>query len=342
MSRPPPSGVLPSDAFVATLAVTPISALRLVDALASDKDLLHARFVVRGQTIGIFGTWEPRVQQRLDALRMQLRVQLPFMSVLAFDDVEASCERLAKQLSPMLTTNIAMAPVPRGGLIVAGLLAYALGLSRDQVRPALPGETVLIVDDTCISGVRMSEAVERSGADNTVVAVLAATTAAIDFLQRRFGDAICVVAERILTDNTEFLLGDDTDEWRSRWASRDAEGAAVLPEHLVFPWSEPDWTFWNSVTNDEDRGFALHSATPARTSSSITEILGEFPGTGDDVVWTTYGDSLVVAKEHPGETISFTLEGVKRSTFETICLSRSTADFTGSFASELRAQQLIR
>ena len=333
----------PEDAFVATLPAATDSALDLARALSHDPELSQSLFAVRGRTIGIFGAWTPRLAQRLAALRVQLIEQLPFVQSLSFDDVQEACKRLAGQLAVEVDDQSVIVPVPRGGLIVAGLLAYELGIPRDRIRLPLAHEHPLIVDDVSISGVRMRETLDGLGVDRATVGLLAATTGSIDFLRQTFGPSVRVFADRTLADHSDQVHGDEVDGWRERWAQREADGAVLITDHLVFPWAEPDFTFWNDVTQDEDRGFRLHCKCDDREPhEQVAATVGEFPGTFDDVVWVELGDELLVAREIEGKTISYALNPESSALFQSLARSQDPDSFSGSFAEELRQKQLVR
>jgi hypothetical protein len=56
-----------------------------------------------------------------------------------------------------------------------------------------------------------------------------------------------------LTDHAPAAEGDGYQAWRERWSARHREAAWVgQPDHVCFPWSEPEATFIDPVTGDEE------------------------------------------------------------------------------------------
>ena len=82
-----------------------------------------------------------------------------------------------------------------------------------------------------------------------------------------------VVAAGDLFDFAPELRGEDLEGWRERWSSRTGTAAYWVgrPEHLGFPWSEPDITFWNARTEREVAGWRIvppEACLKARFNSS--------------------------------------------------------------------------
>jgi hypothetical protein len=68
-----------------------------------------------------------------------------------------------------------------------------------------------------------------------------------------------VISAQDLSDSAPDLLGDEYPAWRERWTERAAGSCYWIgrPEHLCFPWAEPDFTLWNPVTGGEELGWRV-------------------------------------------------------------------------------------
>lgn len=178
--------------------------------------------------------------------------------ILTWPDVEQACERLAEQLLHHLTaedlSTCVIVGVPRGGLIVASLLAYTLGVPRDRVQPpssvTTAATTTVVVDDCALSGLRLREFLTGTSAQRIAVATLCShpdLRAAVQTEDR----VITCVAGIDLRDHTSTLLGDDAAAWRARATERvPGRYHAALLDFPVFPWSEPQVRLYNEATGE--------------------------------------------------------------------------------------------
>ena len=110
--------------------------------------------------------------------------------------------------------------VPRGGLIVAAVLAYALGVNRDRVGSCDRGDTVILVDDCILSGVRISEAIASCPASTVIVATLFASPEVHDKVEGSDGRVLASVAGEELVDHGADVLGQDYADWTREWEPR--------------------------------------------------------------------------------------------------------------------------
>lgn len=203
---------------------------------------------------------------RLQGLRTLLATVLP--RVLYFDHaaVERSCERLAELLREELGAEALAAArfvaVPRGGWIVMGLLSYALGLRQDQIGTSSArgdGDLVVVVDDCAITGSRLSRYLADFPARRVAVATLVSPPDLRHALRAARPAVSAFVSPYDLTDLAPHVHGDGYHAWRERWSGRANEHTLWLghPEHVAFPWSEPDIGLWNDVLEEEEVGWHL-------------------------------------------------------------------------------------
>jgi hypothetical protein len=198
---------------------------------------------------------------RLDALRTlltELPARLRFLDWGAVEDaVDLLAELLADELGPELR-GARVVGVPRGGLVVAGLLAVRLGLAADaRVRPDAPGPTV-VVDDCILSGSRLRGFLTAQGCPEVVVAALAAHPEARGALRQAVPGVRAVVGAVDLVDHAPALHGDAYPSWWERWRRRHPDDLWTgHPDLVAFPWNEPDSSFWNPVTGRSEPGWRV-------------------------------------------------------------------------------------
>ncbi len=155
---------------------------------------------------------------RLLALEGLLEEASARLRIVSWADVETACERLAARivdrLGPAAVERCLLVPIPRGGLVVAGLLAYALGVPRERVvalAEAARGDddrVVVLVDDCILSGVRLREVVSTVTAHRLMVATLYSHPDLRDAVELREPRVVACVAAEDLQDHASDLLGD--------------------------------------------------------------------------------------------------------------------------------------
>lgn len=183
------------------------------------------------------------------------------------EDAAASlAARVREALSPADLSAARFVGVPRGGLIVAALVAYHLGVPRQRLRDGGEGGKeadgpLVLVDDCALSGLRLRQELERLPADARVVV---AHLCSPRELRRAVLDAeprveSCVAAHD-LADLSHELFPDPgaREAWRRRWRERlGADGRYFfgMPELVAFAWNEPDRPFWNQATGAVEDGW---------------------------------------------------------------------------------------
>jgi len=178
----------------------------------------------------------------------------------------AQAERDAARLAAELAATVpdldraGFAAIPRGGLVVLGLLSYLLDLDADRLVPASePADTLVLVDDCALTGLRARQAVAGCGARRVVLAHLYSTPPLRRALAREPTVVACVAA-RDLEDRTAEVLPDlearrsARRRWREWLGDRPWFG---LSEPVAFPWNEPDRPFWNALTGRAEDGWRL-------------------------------------------------------------------------------------
>lgn len=293
----------------------------------------RARIVVRPDAglIGVIGSVDPPERPLLDVLEWDVNDLLTRLLPVSYSEAETAAVELAARLRSTLSASelatCRLVPLPRGGLIVAGLLAYALGLDADQLRSDPEPDTLtILVDDCAISGTRIRGWLGAGSGGEVIVALLHAHP---ELTRRIAADEPRVrscVAARDLVDHAPARA--DYADWQQRWTDRSPTDYWIgHPDHVVYPWNEPDVRVWNPVTStaeaawkvvppswclknrmDERPGDVQHCSV---TSGSI--------GPAADAVWASFDDEVVIAR--PGTESATVLRGTGAAMWSAIVAS---------------------
>jgi hypothetical protein len=258
-----------------------------------------------------------QIRRAIDAFTQGLK-RLRYVS---YEEAEADCAvlatRLRATLSPAELATATFAGIPRGGLLVLGMLAYELDLTPAQLAPpASPGAPLVVVDDCFLTGSRVARFLDEQPPHSDVV--LAALYAHPDLcaaLERERPAVRACVAARSLRDHAPTLYGDDYPAWNERWARR-ATGPRHwhgVTDHLCFAWNEPDRGVWNPTAQRTDRAWTTVPAPrclKTRTRSPATAPVFVQPSSDgplaptDAVVYADLGDHTIVAHPETGTVLS--------------------------------------
>lgn len=241
----------------------------LARALASSptwENMEGATIVVRSSpaVLGFLGTFGPRAVARIESLVDQIRTELPRLRYVPYPQVESDCEELAALLEARFgreeIRSMDFVAIPRGGLIVLGILSYFLDLrpSRLVQMSLRRRQPLVVVDDCSVSGIRFGQFLTTLPQRPVVFAPLYSHPELRSAIEGEEPRVLAVMSPRDLSDNAP-LLGPEYPEWRERWAGRSGDEAFWIgrPERLGFPWSETDLNFWNPVAEHEEAGWRL-------------------------------------------------------------------------------------
>jgi hypothetical protein len=187
----------------------------------------------------------------------------------AEQDVQVLARRLEENLGAAALKRAKFAAVPRGGLIVLGMLSIALGLRHEQIASTTAAEApelLIVVDDCGLSGHRMKQALSAVRAREVVVAFLYAP----DELRMRVEECeprvVSCISARNLADLGPRIHGDGYPAWVRRWETLLGEDRYWVgrPVQVTFAWKEPDRSFVNLATGGREAGWRL---TPSRLRS---------------------------------------------------------------------------
>jgi hypothetical protein len=232
-------------------------------------DMQEAIAVVRTEPpegIAFLGYFSEQDIAHLHWLSAQLQAQLPHLRHVSWSQAEADAELLAARLRDHFghrtLGDFRFVAIPRGGLIVLGMLSYALGLDSRALGPPPEGRgPVVVVDDCALSGLRFAEFLRTRvpGTDEVVFAHLYSHPRLRQAIEAREPRVSAAIAARDLRDLAPVIHGEALEEWRSRWQKRNGERAYWVgqPEHVAFAWSEPDSTFWDELAGSARAGWRL-------------------------------------------------------------------------------------
>ncbi|MCH7845996.1 MAG: PqqD family protein [Acidobacteria bacterium] len=283
--------------------------MRLATALAASPTLAQmgpTRFVVRQDpepVLAIIGEFGEDDQPRLDALQHTIQTVLPTIRYVSYEAAEAACRSLAEQLvervGPTGLRHSRLRAIPRGGHIVLGLLSYLLEI--DDLNDG--GGPLIVVDDCAISGVRLRQFLNGLDEEGEIVfAHLYSTPEVRNAIELAESGVLCVAGDD-LRDLAPERLGSGHEAWQERWRDRSEIPYWIgQPEHIVFPWNEPDSSFWNPVTNREERSWTLAPADRClKTNQDQAAPVIALPIPSGalrpdrETLWARFGDRVIIA-----------------------------------------------
>ncbi len=156
------------------------------------------------------------------------------------------------------------AAIPRGGLIVLGMLSYALALDRERLAADPdPERPLVIVDDCALTGARFASELARQPARRVAFAHLYSHPDLRRAIVGREARVESCVAAHDLADCARRSYPDEAayEAWRERWRRRLGAERYWLgqPELVCFAWSEPDRPFWNEASGEVEEGWRFLS-----------------------------------------------------------------------------------
>ena len=215
--------------------------------------------------LGLFGYFDEADEVRIHSLKGQLEESIIPVRYVSYSQAEQDCERLGERLIQQFGRNelrtFRFDALPRGGLIVLGMLAYVLDLSPGQIgKPPAPDQSPLVlVDDCAISGARFGQWLRQSEGRQVIFATLYSHPDLRAALMKREPRVLQCVSARDFTNYAPQTQGEGYAAWLDRWADRSKRLDYWIgqPERICFAWNEPDIGFWNEITREVDPGWRL-------------------------------------------------------------------------------------
>ncbi|WP_251965685.1 PqqD family protein [Salinibacter ruber] len=183
---------------------------------------------------------------------------------MGYEQVEKDCETLAETLSQRVGTELLSSAdflgIPRGGLIVLGMLSYALNLPHGQFEPPASGDAPLVVVDDCaLTGSRFRRFLQHHPDREVIFAPLYAHPELCATIEREEPRVTACVNAQDLHDYAPEELGEDHSEWQAQWHQRHSDERYWIgrTEHLCFPWGEADTATWNPKRKQVEQGLSV-------------------------------------------------------------------------------------
>lgn len=218
-----------------------------------------------------------------------------------YRQAERDCEILAAKIlerwSRSELERASFAAIPRGGLIVLGMLSYTLDLKNELFREG-PG-ILFLVDDCALTGARFASRLKEVGNREVVFVHLYSHPDLRRAIEEKEERVVACVAARDLADMAPESFPDPERlaEWRRRWRERLGERYWYgQPEPVCFAWNEPDRPFWNEATGQVEDGWRL--LPPHLCLKTRAALGGTPPEAQEELEWQAPDD--VVSGEFDG------------------------------------------
>lgn len=203
-------------------------------------------------------------------------------------------------------------PIPRGGMIVLGILSYALRLKKEQFQsgPKQSDLPVVVVDDCCLSGAQFSKFIDSLDSDRIVFVHLFSNPKVRDAILKNETRVEACLAAEDLPELEGYSSRDHSNFYRDKLPGRRYWLGRVQP--IAFPWSEPDGVLWNEKKGKIETNW--HRASPDKCLAARMELgvpINSLPAgsicvpigivwkiDGDEVtLWDSSNDRVYVLKE---------------------------------------------
>lgn len=203
-------------------------------------------------SLGLIGIIPPKILEQIKVQQHSLNPTCRRLRYISYADATAACEQLTQNLLEVVgekdLKSLKFCGIPRGGLIVLGMLAYTLGLSHEQMSPPYPPEVPLVlVDDCALSGSRFARSRSQYPQRDLIFAPLYSHPELRRSLTEAEPQVLHCISGQDLIDHGSTLLGQDYSAWQAQNRDR-LTGDRYwlgLPDYLCFPWNEPDHSLWN-------------------------------------------------------------------------------------------------
>jgi len=202
--------------------------------------------------LAVLGHLDGKAEAWLAAQARALDADYDRLRVVRYRQAQEDCVRLASLLLDRFgrdeLSRARFTAIPRGGFVVLGLLATALGLEHAQLGPSSPaGRLLVVVDDCALSGSRFRKSLAECSEDQRVAFAHlyspGALRKAIESSEERV--VACLAADDLAVDG-RFPKDPSVASQRVE-QMQDAYFVGKV-EPLAFAWGEPDRLIWNPAT----------------------------------------------------------------------------------------------
>lgn len=308
-------------------------------------ELGNAKLVARAfpePLLAIFGNFTSAERVQLSDLAAQLNEVIGKHRYIDYPTAEIYAERLAQKLMGRFggeaLSHFQFTGIPRGGGIALGMLAYLLDLHPDQIisgssASTKNGDTLVVVDDCALSGVRFQQFLEKVTFSRVVFCPLFATPE----LCRAIEQAEPRIEACINAEDLHDVAPARFDEAYSQWCAERKKLMgqygywAGITEYIAFAWCEPQTKYWSQSTERFEPGWNVlppnlslkrrvlaaklkrERGDAGRQAQLTLQPDGPGPLTAANrVLWTEIGSAIAVAHMPQGAlqtTPCFRLEG---------------------------------
>ncbi len=320
------------------------------------KALPHGMLVARTQPtpcLGVIGIIPPKTLGEIQLQQASLNPACRRLRYVSYADATAACETLTEQLIDTFgfqtLRNFRFCGIPRGGLIILGMLAYTLGLSHGQISPPYPLDIPLVlIDDCALSGSRFARTRSQYPQHELIFAPLYSHPDLRRNLTEAEPQVLYCISGADLQDHGLSIMGANYDAWQAQNLPR-LKGQRYwlgLPDYLCFPWNEPDHLLWNPVAEALEQSW--HIIPPAyclknRPSTSfIVQSQPHFKGWLQPTPQTIFGtleQQVLIGNLVTGET--FGLSG-KAAEFWSVLLETETLEEAIATLSQHSPESIVR
>jgi hypothetical protein len=269
---------LDSDALIhygRQLGLTPEKAIKAlaqaIELHSMWKELPYGMLITRTQptpSLGIIGMIPPKSLGQIKIQQASLNQACQRLRYSSYADATTACEQLTERLIDTFGLQtlgeFRFCGIPRGGLIVLGMLAYTLGLSHAQMAPAYPEDVPLvIVDDCALSGSRFARTRSQYPQHKLIFAPLYSHPDLRYALTKAEPQVLHCLSGQDLFDHGPSIMGADYRFWQTQNRERLAGQRywLGLPDYLCFPWNEPDHLLWNPFTEALEQSWHMLPST---------------------------------------------------------------------------------
>ncbi|UCF83252.1 MAG: PqqD family peptide modification chaperone [Desulfobacteraceae bacterium] len=309
-------------------------------------------------TLGLLGNLDAAGKVRIEVLGQQMNHALSHLRYVDYPQAEADCEQLALQLVERFGSDALRGfhfmAIPRGGLIVLGMLANILGLQHaqlDPLRDLSPDIPLVVVDDCSLSGARFARFVGCCQSHRVIFAHLYSHPDLRAAIEDRESRVIACLSAHDLRDHAHEGLGDGHHAWRERWlaGSDNPRYWFGQTDYVCFAWNEPDMIFWNPVTEREERGWrvippelCLKNRSESGTHSISVQVQPEGKGPLKPSANVLFGElegQIVVGNVESGTC--FSLNGVAADIWRAIVEHGNLEDVTGTLLRDYDVDEAV-
>jgi hypothetical protein len=214
--------------------------------------------------LAVLGTFTTKHLGQIQVQQPSLNEACRRLQYVNYASVTATCEKLAEQLLETFghrtLKELHFYGIPRGGVIVLGMLAYVLNLSSEQISPPYPDDgPLVVVDDCALSGSRLFRQLHHCSQPELIFAPLYAHPELRRAILAAEPRIIHCLSGEDLYDHGPDLMGADYKTWQTQNRARLAGRRywLGLPDYICFPWNEPDHLLWNPVSAQLEQSWPI-------------------------------------------------------------------------------------